>query len=330
MMDLAALLAPLTNSHLEEMASVAQQLTLRHFGRAIQLYTPMYLSNFCDNHCIYCGFNKGNDIERKRLTLEQVRKEAVFLSEKGFQHILILTGSSRSESPISYIIQCVKILKEYFASVSIEIYVLTSQEYKTLIDAGVDGLTIYQETYDREVYRRVHPKGPKSDYQFRLEAPERALSCGMRFVNIGALLGLSDWRKEAFATITHAKCLQDKYPESEISISVPRLRPYKGKLENTVKVHDSDLAQMIMACRIFLPRVGVTLSTRESAKFRENVLPLGVTRMSANSTTAVGGHTIKDDASSQFEISDQRNLTEIKQMLTAKGYQPVLKDWMPI
>lgn len=330
--EFAALLSPQAEKHLEDMAQKAHSLTVQYFGKTVQLYTPMYLSSWCDNQCTYCGFSAKNHIERKKLSLEEVKKEAEFIASTGLKNILILTGSSREKTPVSYIVECVKVLKEYFSSICIEIYALEQDEYKALITWGVDGLTIYQETYDEETYKRVHPVGPKKDYLFRLDAPERALKEGMRLVNVGALFGLSDWRREVFSLGMHAAFLQDKYPMSEISMSVPRLRPQVGSFDEACSVTDKNIVQAVLALRLFLPRVGITLSTRESASFRENLMPLGVTRMSAGSTTKVGGHTAgfgeSKENPEQFEICDERNIDQIKNMLREKQYQPVLKDWV--
>jgi 2-iminoacetate synthase len=331
--DFIALLSPKALDRLEDIAQRAHEVTLKYFGKAIQLYTPIYVSNYCDNHCVYCGFNAKNDIPRKKLTISEVEKEAECIASTGLRHILLLTGGSREESPVSYIKGCVKVLKKYFTSISVEIYELTSEEYKELIDEGVDGLTIYQETYNEDVYKRMHPDGPKRDYRFRLDAPERAATSGMRAINAGALFGLAPWRKEAFLAGMHACYLRDKFPDAEIGVSLPRLRPHAGKFTPEFQVTDKDMAQIIMALRLFLPRQGITVSTREAPELRENLLPLGVTRISAGSTTAVGGHTLldnKDINDIQFRISDERKVEEIKSMLRAKGYQPVLKDWMPI
>lgn len=316
---------------LEQMAQRANKTTLQYFGKAIQLYTPIYLSSYCKNECLYCGFNVKNKIQRKKLSLEELEKEAQFIANTGLQHVLILTGSSREQSPVLYIEDCVRVLKKYFSSISIEIYSLDSKEYKDLVGLGVDGLTIYQEVYDEKAYEDVHISGPKKDYLFRLDAPQRAAAQGMRVINIGVLLGLAKWQDEILALGVHAKYLQDKFSDAEISISVPRLRPHSGAFKPFCCVTDKEIVQIILALRIFLPRLGMTISTRESASFREHLLGLGVTRMSAGSTTAVGGHTAIGDEnvdSSQFEISDNRSVKEIRELLVSKGYQPVLKDWM--
>lgn len=326
---LSSLLSVEAESNLEEMALKAHNLTLKHFGKTIQLYTPMYLSNYCDNQCIYCGFNIKNEVERKKLTLDEVEKEAQFISSTGLKHILILTGESKEESPVGYLKDCIGVLKKYFSSISIEVYPLTQEEYAQLVSEGVDGLTIYQETYDEEVYNKMHLSGPKKDYRFRLDAPQRGCEAGMRNVNIGVLLGLNDWRKEIFLLGLHAKYLQDNFTDVEIGISIPRLRPQVGDFKAIAEVSDKNIVQIILALRIFLPRLGISVSTRENPAFRENLVPLGITRMSAGSTTRVGGHTIgSEEGLEQFEICDERSVEEIKEMLNRKGYQPVLKDWL--
>lgn len=326
------LLSENAENSLEEMAIKSRELTLKYFGRAMQLYTPMYLSNYCDNRCLYCGFNVNNKLDRHVMTLDEVEKEAGFISSTGLRHILILTGESRVKSPPDYIKDCVRALKKYFSSISIEIYPLTQDEYSALVMEGVDGLTIYQEVYNEDIYSKMHPAGPKSDYKFRLDAPERGAEAGMRNVNIGVLLGLDDWRKEVFYLGLHAKYLMDRFPDAEIGISVPRIRPQAAGFKPEYVVNDKNMVQIITALRIFLPRLSISLSTRERPEFRDSLIPLGITRMSAGSTTRVGGHTIKadDEYSIQFEISDKRTVDEIRKSLEKKGYQPVFKDWMQL
>jgi len=249
--QLLALLSPAAENYLEEMAKVAHNLTLKHFGKTIQLYTPMYLSNYCNNQCAYCGFNHNNNVARRKLTLEEVEREASAISSTGLEHILILTGESKEMSPLSYIKDCVRILKKYFSSISIEIYALSESEYAQLINEGVDGLTLYQETYDERVYAVVHKGGPKKDYLFRLCAPERAAKNGIRNVNIGVLLGLNDWRREVFFMGLHAKYLQDNFPGVEIGASIPRLKAHLGDFKIPSEVSDKNMAQIIMSLRIF-------------------------------------------------------------------------------
>jgi 2-iminoacetate synthase len=329
--DLLALLSEEAQTHLEPIAQKAKDLSLKHFGKAILLYTPLYLSNYCENQCLYCGFNKTNVIARKKLTLEEVKKEAEKISKTGLRHVLILTGESQTFTPISYIKDCVKILKQYFTSISIEIYPLKESEYKDLVSCGIDGLTLYQEVYDQKIYKQMHISGPKQNYISRIETVEKGAKCGIRTINIGALLGLADFRKEAFFLLLHAQYLQNKYPDIEFSISVPRLRPQVKEFKPDFLVSDKNIVQIILAARIFMPRLGITLSTRENQYLRDNLIPLGVTKMSAGSTTIVGGHSISepyDKNSSQFEIADKRDILEMKKAILQKGYQPVLKDWV--
>lgn len=328
-MDYLALLSPGAENCLEPMAQRAHRLTVQHFGRVIFLYTPLYLANYCVNRCVYCGFQAGNSLERKKLSFSEVEREAEIIAASGLKHILILTGESRRQSPVSYIKECVGVLKKYFTSISIEIYPLEEREYAELISAGVDGMTIYQEVYDEKVYAELHPAGPKRNYRYRLEAPERACRAGIRTVNVGALLGLNSWRREAFFTGLHADYLQNMFPEVEVSISPPRMRPHLGGFRPRVAVTDKNLVQYITAFRLFMPRGGITISTRERAELRDRLIKLGATRMSAGSCTAVGGRSSLDSAG-QFEISDGRNVPEMAGALYAQGYQPVYKDWQTI
>jgi 2-iminoacetate synthase len=326
--DFLAVLSPAAVPSLEEMAQTAHQSTVRNFGRVLLLYTPLYLANYCVNYCLYCGFSAKNQIERRKLNLAEVESEAKAIAASGLKHLLILTGESREESPVSYVCDCVAVLRKYFPSISIEIYPVSRDEYAELVAAGVDGMTIYQEVYHQETYARLHPKGPKRDYRFRIEAPERAGEAGMRTLNIGALLGLYDWRTEVFITGLHADYLQRKFPEAEIGVSCPRMRPYSGGgYQPESQVDDTDLVQAILALRLFLPRVGITLSTREDANLRDNLIPLGITKISAGSSTAVGGHTDGKDSVGQFDISDHRSVPEMQAAISAVGYKPILKDW---
>ena len=325
--DYLRLLSPRAGAHLEAMAQRAHELTVRHFGHAVQLFTPLYLSNHCANSCVYCGFNVQNSLERRKLTLEEVDAEGREIAASGLKHILLLTGEHHAKTPASYMADCARVLKRHFTSIAIEVYPLSQEDYSMLIAAGVDGLTIFQEVYDEPVYLELHPKGPKRDYRFRLEAPDRAGRAGMRQLNIGALLGLNDWRREAFFTGVHADYLQSAYLDAEVAISVPRMRPHLGGFPPRVTVSDAHLAQYIMAFRLYMPRAGVTLSTRESAALRENLLPLGVTKVSAGVCTQVGGRVTGQDDTGQFEISDDRSVAEVAGVLAGLGYQPVYKDW---
>jgi 2-iminoacetate synthase len=330
--DFLMLLSPCASRFIEAMAERSRQITVQNFGRTVQLYTPLYVSDFCDNGCIYCGYNINVKFKRRKLDLQEVEKEARHISKTGLKNILLLTGGSRSVSPVSYIKDCVLVLAKYF-NVSIEVYTLDEKEYKELIDAGVDGLTVYQETYNRQAYAMAHTSGPKKDYAFRLLAPERALKQNIRAINIGALLGLYDFRYDGFFTGIHAKYLQDMFPAAEISVSVPRLRDAVSGYKPSCIVNNADIAQLIFALRMFLPRVGINLSTREKACFRDNMLGLGITKISAESVTSVGGRTADkntDEILEQFAISDKRSVKDIRSLLGAKGYQPVFKDWQRI
>lgn len=328
--DYLTLLSPAAENHLEEIAQKANRITISQFGRSILLYTPMYLSNYCVNHCIYCGFNAKNDIGRKQLSFEEVDKEARRISESGLKHILILTGEAKSKAGVDYLSRCCNILSQYFTSISIEIYPMSTDEYGKMIDAGVDSMTIYQETYNEDLYDRLHLKGPKKDYMFRIDAPERAAQAKMRSVNIGALLGLDDWRRESFITGLHADYLQNKYTDMEVSVSFPRMRPHTGAYEPEFPVNDKNLVQIILALRLYMPRAGLTISTREKADFRDNLVNLGVTKMSAGVSTSVGGHTEEEKSTGQFDISDERSVEEMALSLRQAGFQPVYKDWHPL
>lgn len=332
-MDYLTLLSPKAEGFLEEMAEKAQRLSLQNFGKNIFLFTPMYLGNYCVNKCAYCSYNIENDIHRKKLNLDEIEKEAKAIAATGLKHILILTGESIKETPVEYMAESVKVLKKYFQSVSIEVYPLKEEEYKQLVQAGVDGFTMFQETYNEEIYDRVHLAGPKKIYKFRLDAPERACKAGLRTVNIGALLGLNEWRRESFVTGLHANYLQHNYSEVEISVSPPRIRPHVGVFEEVKEVTDKNLVQYMLALRIFMPRTGITISTRETPELRRNLIGLGVTKMSAGVTTEVGGHssdTELDKGDGQFETSDKRTVEEVKKDIISKGYYPVVKDWMQV
>jgi 2-iminoacetate synthase len=329
--DFLALLSPEAERYLEPMAQRAQELTLRYFGRAIQLYAPIYVSDYCENACLYCSFSARNQCERKRLSLEEVDREAKCIAETGLRHILMLTGESKKMSPVGYLRDCTRVLKRRFSSVAVEVYALSEGDYAELVSEGVDGLTLYQETYDEDLYRIIHPSGPKRDFRFRLEAPERGAAARMRQVNIGALLGLADWRQDVHFVGLHARYLQERFPDVEIGASVPRLRPFVGSFQCSCRVSDKNMVQIILALRLFIPRLGIALSTREDSRFRDNLIPLGINRMSAGSATTVGGYTKaagQNEGLPQFEIADSRTIPEIMARLREKGYEPVLNDWI--
>ncbi len=327
-MDFLTLLSKDGSKNLEEIAVRAKEEHIKHFGKAVILYTPLYISNHCVNQCVYCSYNVKNKINRLKLTLAEIEKEAKVIADTGLKHILLLTGESENDTPIEYILDAIKILKKYFDSITIEIYPLNESDYKRVIDAGVDGLTIYQEVYDEKVYKEVHPYGPKSNYDFRLDAPERAAKNGIFSTNIGALLGLHNWQEEVFKLGLHVKYLQENFPDVNYSISLPRIKPFIGQEFESLLITDENLVHILLSLKLYLPSVGINLSTRESSSFRDNVLGLGVSKMSAGVSTSVGGHSDVDQGDKQFEISDCRSVDEMKEMLLTSGYQPVFKDWM--
>lgn len=327
--DFKVLLSPLARPYLEQMAKRVHQEHLQHFGKAIVLYTPIYLANHCVNQCVYCSYNAKNKVKRHQLDPAEIHAEAQAVAKEGISHVLLLTGESERHTPFSYIKEAVEIMRGYFESITIEVYPLTSAQYGELVALGVDGLTIYQETYDQAVYKTVHPYGPKKDYQYRLEAPMRGAEAGMYHINIGALLGLKAWHEDVYALGMHLKALETRYPTVHYSISVPRIRPFKGQMFESVPISDRDMVQIILALKLFAPRVGINISTRETPLMREHLLPLGVAKMSAGVKTAVGGHS-EEKGDAQFDISDSRSVSEIKSMLTSRGYQPVMKDWVRI
>jgi 2-iminoacetate synthase len=328
--DFAALLSPAAKTMLEPLAQKAHSLTLRHFGRTVLIYAPLYLADYCDNRCRYCCFNGERGGERKKLSQDEIKRETAALASLGIGHVIVLTGDNRLHTPPRYLEDALKIITPHFASVAIEVPSMDTDDYKRMIAAGADGFTMFQETYDRKIYADVHPSGPKRNFLYRLDAPERAATAGMRLINIGALLGLAPWRREVFLTGLHALYLQDKFPSCDITVSLPRLRLSHTGFESYAQpMQDADMVQSIIALRLFLPHVGINISTRETAWFRDNILPLGITKMSAASSTSVGGYAVhKTTGNGQFEVGDERSLPEIKTMLAAKGYYPVLKDWI--
>jgi 2-iminoacetate synthase len=325
--DYLTLLSPAASNHLEAMAKRANEVTLKHFGRTVLLYTPIYIANHCANKCVYCSFNIENNIHRMQLNAAEIEAEAINIKKEGFQHVLLLTGEDRKSTPVSYIVEAVKILRKYFQAVSIEIYPLSEEEYRQVIEAGVSGLTIYQETYDRDRYKSLHLKGPKRHYETRLNAPEDGAKAGMRFINIGALLGLTNGIYDAFMTGLHAHYLQRKYPEVEYGVSLPRMRPHIGEFQDFTPIDDPYFVQVLLAYRLFLPSMSINISTREDGTFREHLIPLGATNMSAGVSTSVGGHIEDQGSEAQFEIADERSLSEMCQAIKAVGYQPVLQNW---
>jgi 2-iminoacetate synthase len=326
---LLALVSPAAENHLEEMARLAHQLTIQRFGRTIRLYAPLYLSNYCVNNCLYCGFNQENAFERTRLTIEQAVEEADIIASEDFRDILLVSSEDRQFINIDYLTELAGKLRDKFSSISIEIYQLNREEYKRLFDAGIEGVTLYQETYDRRIYEYYHREGPKSDYDRRLTAPDDIASAGMREIGLGVLLGLADWRTETLALAEHAHYLMKRYWQSHISFSFPRLRPaYKvGDSQFRHLPGDKYFVQMITALRLLFPDAGLVLSTRERAQLRDNLIKLGITRISAGSKTNPGGYSKYGDAIKQFEVNDNRSPAEIAEMIKQNNLEPVWKDW---
>ncbi|NPA24756.1 MAG: 2-iminoacetate synthase ThiH [Deltaproteobacteria bacterium] len=326
--DFGALVSPrISDSQLELLARRAHRLTCRRFGRIILLYAPLYLSNECSNGCRYCGFNAENQLPRRTLRPDEIEREVRILHELGFRHLLLLTGEAPRVAGIDYLENAVRLVKPWCGSISIEVFPMDREGYGRMVAAGVDGLTLYQETYDPELYRDLHPYGPKSDYEFRLRAPEAAGEAGFRRLGIGALLGLGDPLVDIFSTALHARWLARRFWRTQVTISFPRLRPAEGAIASHCEVSDRQLTQFICALRLFLPDAGLVLSTRESAALRDHLLPLGITQMSAGSCTAPGGYGDSDEQGEQFEISDRRSPAEFARVLTARGYEVVWKDW---
>ncbi len=324
----AALLSPAAGCHLEEMAERARNETRRHFGNSVCLFTPLYVSNYCSNECVYCGFNCRNRIHRATLGLKEVTKELDAIAATGLREVLILTGESRTRSDVEYIGECVRLASERFSTVGIEVYPMNSDEYAHIHECGADYVTVFQETYDPERYGQLHLAGPKRVFSYRFDAQERALRGGMRGVAFGTLLGLrEDFRSDAFACGLHAMEIQRRYPHAEISLSLPRLRP-AGGVNNQVAVTESQLLQVSLAYRIFLPFAGQTISTRERPGFRDGIVGLSATKISAGVSVGIGEHSGEARGDGQFVISDPRDLAEITEALRRNGLQPVMTDYM--
>ena len=326
---LLALISPAAEKYLEHMAQSAHQLTIRRFGPTIRLYAPLYLSNYCSNSCSYCGFNKENKSKRTRLTIDQALEEANIIASEGFRDILLVSSEDRQFISIDYLVELAGKLRGKFASVSVEIYQLSSGEYAQLFRAGIEGVTLYQETYDRAAYKYYHPSGPKSDYDNRLQTPEHIAAASMREIGLGVLLGLTDWRIETLALAEHAHYLIKRYWQSHISFSFPRLRPalQVGSSQFRYLLSDKNLVQMITALRLCFADVGLVLSTRERARLRDHLVKLGVTKLSAGSKTNPGGYSGHNEAVEQFKIDDNRSPAQVAAMIRRQGFEPVWKDW---
>ncbi len=335
--DFKALLSPAAEPFLEQMAERARLETSKHFGNTVYLFTPLYIANYCENYCVYCGFNCYNHIKRMKLSAEQIEKEMRIIADSGMEEILILTGESRGMSDVKYIGEACKLARKYFRMVGLEIYPVNTDEYAYLHECGADYVTVFQETYDAEKYETLHLQGHKRVWPYRFDAQERALLGGMRGVAFSALLGLSDFRRDALASAMHVYYLQRKYPQAEMSLSCPRLRPIinNDKID-PLDVHEKQLCQILCAYRIFLPFVGITVSSRESASFRNGIVKIAATKVSAGVSTGIGDHESKYNGKKtdgvqgdeQFEIDDARSLEAMYKDIADEGLQPVLNDYL--
>lgn len=329
--DFKALLSPAALPLLEEIAKAARVETKKHFGNSVNMFTPLYISNYCENYCIYCGFNCHNKIHRAKLNAEEIEHEMQAIAKTGLQEILLLTGESKKMSDVKYIGEACKIARKYFKVVGLEVYPMNSDEYRYVHECGADYVTVFQETYNSDKYETLHLAGHKRIFPYRVNTQERALMGGMRGVGFAALLGLSDFRKDAFATGMHAYLIQRKYPHAEIAFSCPRLRPIINNDKiNPKDVHEPQLLQVICAYRLFMPFASITISTRECQRFRDNVVDIAATKISAGVDVGIGGHDGESEkkGDEQFEISDGRNVDEVFKSLTNKGLQPVMSDYI--
>lgn len=337
--DFKALLSPAAEPFLEKMARRAREETGKHFGNTVYIFTPLYIANYCENYCVYCGFNCYNHIKRMKLNSEQIEHEMKIIAESGMEEILMLTGESRSMSSVEYIGEACRLAKKHFRNVGLEVYPVNTDEYKYLHECGADYVTVFQETYDSDKYETLHLMGHKRVWPYRFEAQERALMGGMRGVGFSALLGLSDFRRDALATALHVYYLQRKYPHAEMSISCPRLRPIVNNDKITpLDVGEKQLCQILCAYRIFLPFAGITVSSRESASFRNGIVKIAATKVSAGVSTGIGDHESKysgkqsegEEGDEQFEISDGRSLNQMYKEISEEGLQPVLNDYIDV
>ena len=328
--DFQILLSPAATEYIEEIAQKARYETRRHFGNNVYMFTPIYISNYCENHCIYCGFNSHNKIKRLKLSCEEIEKELKEIARSGLEEILILTGESRHYSDVKYIGEACRLATKYFNVVGVEIYPLNTDEYSYLNSCGADYVTVFQETYNSDKYEKLHLAGNKRIFPYRFNAQERAIRGGMRGVGFAALLGLDDFRKDAFATGYHAHLLQKKYPHVEISISCPRLRPIiNNEKINPKDVHETQLLQIICAYRLFLPYANITVSTRENQKFRDNIIKIAATKLSAGVSTGIGAHANNDEkGDEQFEIADGRSVKEVFYAIKKSNLQPVMSEYI--
>lgn len=325
--DFKALISPAAAPYLEQMAHLSRRLTLKRFGNTIQMYLPMYLSNECQNICTYCGFSLGNKIHRITLTDAQILEEIKAIKDLGYDHLLLVSGEANLTVGVDYFKRVLKLVSPFFSQISIEVQPLDQEEYEQLIPLGLNTVLVYQETYHQDDYKKHHPKGKKSNFNYRLETPDRLGKAGINKMGLGVLLGLEDWRTDSFFTALHLKYLEKRYWQTKYSLSFPRLRPAKGTLEPKIVLSDKELVQLICAYRIFNEEVELSMSTRESVNFRNNIVKLGITSISAGSKTNPGGYSVAKESLEQFEISDERSPQEVSKMIEEQGYEVVWKDW---
>ena len=325
--DFKALISPAAKPFLEEMAQRSHALTKKRFGNTIQMYIPMYLSNECHNICTYCGFSMTTKIRRKTLNDKEILQEVAHIKSLGYDHILLVTGEANNTVGVSYIKHAIELIRSQFANITIEVQPLDQNEYEILKEAGLYAVLVYQETYHKATYKVHHPKGKKSNFDYRLDTPDRLGKAGVHKIGLGALFGLEDWRVDSFYTALHLKYLEKTYWKTKYSISFPRLRPHEGEVQPKVEMTDSDLVQLICAYRLLDEDVELSMSTRESQVFRNNIIKLGITSISAESKTNPGGYAVEKTSLEQFEISDERPTHEIKEMIQSQGYEVVWKDW---
>lgn len=325
--DFKVLISPAAKPFIEQMAQRSHELTKKRFGNTIQMYIPLYLSNECQNICTYCGFSMTNQIKRKTLSDKEILKEVAYIKKLGYDHVLLVTGEANKTVGVSYLKHAINLIRDHFSNISIEVQPLDQAEYKTLIKEGLYAVLVYQETYHEATYKIHHPKGKKSNFDYRLETPDRLGRAGIYKIGLGALFGLEDWRVDSFYTALHLKYLQKTYWKTKYSISFPRLRPHQGVVQPKVEMTDADLVQLICAYRLLDEDVELSMSTRENEIFRNHIIKLGITSISAESKTNPGGYAVDPQSLEQFEISDERNTKEIEQMIKAQGYEVVWKDW---
>ena len=325
--DFKALISPAALPYLEDMAQISQRLTLDRFGRVIQMYIPLYLSNECNNICTYCGFSYDNKVRRRTLNPMEIMQEVAVIKGMGYDHVLLVTGEANQSVHTDYFKKVLDLISPHFAHISMEVQPLDVADYETLIPHGLNTVLVYQETYHQDDYRKHHPKGKKSNFLYRLETPDRLGQAGIHKMGLGVLIGLEDWRTDSFFTALHLSYLEKQYWESKFSISFPRLRPFSGGLEPKVVMNDKELVQLICAYRLFNSEVELSISTRETQAFRNQVIKLGITAISAGSKTNPGGYEVEPQSLEQFEISDERSAQEIAAMIRKQGYEPIWKDW---